>query len=354
MRVLQLIDSLHPGGAERMAISLANELSEKIEASYLCATRDEGLLKNGISKNVHYTFLKKKVKLDFAAISRLVALVKKNRIEIIHAHSSSFFYAWLVKIMVPSIKLIWHDHYGNSELLEQRNAKILRFCSSKFSGIIAVNSLLAEWSKSKLKSSKVLFIKNFVSRNYTNLDVLSLFGEPGKRILCVANFRPQKDHQNLLAAFRIIKKKIPQASLHLVGNNDSDYGKNLKKYIVEHNVDDIYCYGELILTPSVYKQCNLGVLSSLSEGLPVALLEYGLNNLPVVVTDAGECAVVVRDFGKLVACNSADELARACVAYLEDDVLSREDAANFHRQILSFYSFNSIFNQLMSLYKGLA
>ena len=39
MRIIQLIDSLEAGGAERMAVSYANALSEDIEFSALVATR---------------------------------------------------------------------------------------------------------------------------------------------------------------------------------------------------------------------------------------------------------------------------------------------------------------------------
>ena len=39
MRVLQLIDSLDAGGAERVAVTYANTLCEYIDASYICVTR---------------------------------------------------------------------------------------------------------------------------------------------------------------------------------------------------------------------------------------------------------------------------------------------------------------------------
>ncbi|WNH09649.1 hypothetical protein [Thalassobellus suaedae] len=64
MNVLQLIDSLHAGGAERVALNYANALVPKIETSYLCATREEGLLKESLSKDVPYIFLNKKSALD--------------------------------------------------------------------------------------------------------------------------------------------------------------------------------------------------------------------------------------------------------------------------------------------------
>ncbi|MFT5891878.1 MAG: hypothetical protein ACI9Y7_001985, partial [Dokdonia sp.] len=71
MRVLQLIDSLDLGGAERIAVEYANLLSIDIERSYLCASRFEGKLKSTIDPSVHYFFLDRKRTLDYSAIKRL-------------------------------------------------------------------------------------------------------------------------------------------------------------------------------------------------------------------------------------------------------------------------------------------
>ena len=54
MRIVQLIDSLEAGGAERMAVSYANALANEIEFSALVATRKEGNLKNQIGDKRSY------------------------------------------------------------------------------------------------------------------------------------------------------------------------------------------------------------------------------------------------------------------------------------------------------------
>ena len=58
MRIVQLIDSLDAGGAERMAVNYANALQSKIEFSGLVTTRKEGGLKEQINPKVSYLFLK--------------------------------------------------------------------------------------------------------------------------------------------------------------------------------------------------------------------------------------------------------------------------------------------------------
>jgi len=115
MKVLQLIDTLNAGGAERVALNYANELSQHLEGSYLCATRQEGPLKNQIKPEVGYLFLQKKSALDLGAVRRLSQYVKANKINLIHAHGTSFLTAVLCKLFVRNLKIVWHDHYGKSE-----------------------------------------------------------------------------------------------------------------------------------------------------------------------------------------------------------------------------------------------
>jgi len=71
MRIVQIIDSLAVGGAEKMAVNYANALSGKIEFSGLVATRAEGTLKNQLHEAVSYLFLNRKKVIDFGAIFKL-------------------------------------------------------------------------------------------------------------------------------------------------------------------------------------------------------------------------------------------------------------------------------------------
>ena len=136
MRTLQIIDTLDTGGAEKLAVTYANALAKQIEASFLCATRKEGLLKNQIETEVGYLFLGRKSTFDFGAIKRLKSFIKDNEIDIVHAHASSFFIVFLTKLIYPKFKMVWHDHYGNSEFLVARKSFALKIASYAMNGII--------------------------------------------------------------------------------------------------------------------------------------------------------------------------------------------------------------------------
>lgn len=353
MRVLQLIDSLDAGGAERIAVTYANALCNYIEASYLCATRKEGLLKQTLDQKVGYLFLNKKSALDIKAIIRLVSFIKKHKIELIHAHTSSFFLATSVKIYLPKIKIIWHDHYGKSEELEKRNFKILKWCSNKFRAIISVNQLLKSWAKKHLKTKVVYFLENAVNIPSEEKNSIKLYGQDGKRIICLANFRPQKDHFNLLKAFEIVLKKHPDYSLHLIGQHWKDnYYKEVSKLINQELFKErVFYYGSQLHVHSILKQGDIGVLSSNSEGLPLALLEYGMAQLGVVCTDVGQCKDIVNDYGKCIPSNNSEALAKAILFYIEHPEEMDSEAQYFNKHISKNYSIKNIIPKLVFYYE---
>lgn len=334
-----------------MAVSLANELSVHIDKSILCVSREEGLLKSTIAKDVDYYFLNKRSAVDIVSFIKLFSLVKKNKIKIIHAHSSSFFYATFLKIVRPKLKLIWHDHYGNSEALDSRKYSVLHWSSRFFSTIISVNELLKQWAIINLKCKDVVFLNNFVSESEGDSSDIVLDGAEDYRIVCLANLRPQKDHLNLIKAFQVIKMQYPLASLHLIGKiNYNQYYETINEYIATNNLKAINVYGAQSGVMSLLRSASVGVLSSKSEGLPVALLEYGLAGIPVVCTDVGQCKEVVLDYGKIVPSDNFNALAEAVIQYFENADERKQNAQAFSRYVKRFYSFEIILPMLLTIY----
>ena len=63
-KVIQIIDSLNPGGAETLAVHIANELAALGHHSHLCTTRTEGDLKSKINDDVGFFYMNKKSAID--------------------------------------------------------------------------------------------------------------------------------------------------------------------------------------------------------------------------------------------------------------------------------------------------
>ena len=355
MKVLQLIDSLEAGGAERVAVNYANGLLDHVDGSYLCATRAEGLLKSSVNNAVGYLFLNKKTTIDVSTIWRLYRFIKKENITVIHAHSSSYFLATLITILNPKLKLVWHDHYGKSEFLEQRPKRILQYCSKYFDHIFSVNSKLKDWASSQLKAKAVSYLPNYAVVGDTVLST-QLKGTEGKRIVCLANLRPQKDHLNLLKAFKLVAKNNPDWTLHLIGKDFEDaYSNQVFEYIkIEQLEQHVFFYGSCIDVSAILLACDIGVLSSQSEGLPLALLEYGLANLAVVCTNVGECSMVVENdiSGFIVRPDDFDSLSSKLIELVKSDILKKTFSEQLVYTVNKYYSESSILSKLFNVYNS--
>lgn len=341
MRVLQLIDSLRPGGAEKMAVNIANALLPYVEGSYLCCTRQEGLLKEQLKSGVDYIFLNKKSSLDPKAIWKLRKYIKENKIDVVHAHSTSYFLAALIKLSGGKFKLIWHDHYGEGDFLEKRDFKVLKQFSRVFNGIISVNTALKNWALQYLLCKNVIELKNFIPHQIkTSKSNLKLKGSNTDfKIICVANLRPQKDHLNLIKAYELINPPFP-VSLHLIGEDPkTDYStsvlKEIKNSRISHN---IHYYGSQLEVSPLLQQADLGVLSSRSEGLPLALLEYGIAGLPVVCTNVGQCKEVINNYGCIVEKENSEKLCEGILVYINDRLRMKQEAELFQQEVKKNYS----------------
>ncbi|PKD21155.1 hypothetical protein APR41_12125 [Salegentibacter salinarum] len=311
------------------------------------------MLKEELDENVGYVFLNKNYSLDLQAFGKLREFVKSEQIDLVHAHGTSWYWGVLLKISGLKIKLVWHDHYGESEQLEERDVKYLKPLSRYFDGIIAVNGDLKDWAKEKLKCDKIIQLNNFIVPSKIGDSQLRLKGDPKDfKIICVANLRPQKDHLNLLAAFDMLK--IEEISLHLIGSDPgTTYSQTLKMEITKSD-KKIFYYGSSSSVFGLLEQADLGVLSSRSEGLPLTLLEYGLVGLPVVCTEVGQCRELVGDEALLVPPSNAQALERALRFYFQNPETRENDAYRLHQKLNKNYSKETVLPMLFNFYNNIS
>jgi glycosyltransferase involved in cell wall biosynthesis len=338
MRTVQIIDSLEIGGAEKMAINYANALADKIKFSGLVATRAEGKLKNQLNTSVSYLFLKKKSAVDFGAVFRLRKYCKEHQVEFLQPHSSSYFTALLVKFLYPKVKIIWHDHNGLSEFISSEKSFVLKIASFFFRGIIVVNYKLKEWAEKELKCKKVIYLPNFTTINTAVSSETILKGESGKQILCLANLRDQKNHLLLLEVAEMLKQTHPDWTFHLVGKDfEDDYSANVKAAIVNKNLEEnVFIYGSKNDINNIINQSEIAILTSKSEGLPVALIEYGLSKKPVISTKVGEIPLIIKDGinGFVVDVNDASLFYQKLVTFITETDLRIQMGTSLHHTIL--------------------
>jgi glycosyltransferase involved in cell wall biosynthesis len=192
--------------------------------------------------------------------------------------------------------------------------------------------------------------------------ISDLPGTSGSRIVSVANLRAEKDHLNLVRAMALVVRRHPSAHLLLVGAHSdpaysagSSYFEAVKQEVARNSLEgNISFLGQRRDIPALLQGCDIGVLSSRTEGLPLSLLEYGMAGLPVVATRVGECEEVL-DRGRaglVVSPQSPRELAEGLVSLLDSRERRAQLGERFHHRIQDLYSAEAIVERVCLVYKN--
>jgi glycosyltransferase involved in cell wall biosynthesis len=141
---------------------------------------------------------------------------------------------------------------------------------------------------------------------------------PGKRIICVANLRPEKRHDLLIQAFASAVRQHPDAELILVG--DGPLRTQLEDQVRELNLTARVTFtGAVTDVWPLLADADVFALSSQYETLGIAVLEAMAAGLPAVVTGVGGLVDVVEpgETGLLVPAGRPDEFAAALIQLLD-------------------------------------
>ncbi len=172
----------------------------------------------------------------------------------------------------------------------------------------------------------------------------------------VANLRYPKDHATFLKAALLVSEKVPTAEFHLIGDGPEEPA--LRALAAELGIADRVRFLGRMAPDAVWRALNqfrVSVLSSLSEGMPNAVLEAMLAARPVVATSVGGVAEIVEqgETGFLVPPRDANAMASAIGALLKDpDGAARiGDAARAH--ILAHYSVDRMVDRFLEVWASL-
>lgn len=350
-KVFQIIDSLEIGGSERMSVNIYNTLTSNNIENFLVVSRKTGPLYHFIQETKNVVFLNKKGSLDILSFFRFYKLIRNYKPTLIHAHQTSIYWTFLVKLLCPRITVVWHDHWGLSDLLKDSDRKIIKYFSFLINGVICVNNKIKTWNINNLKVQKeaIVYIPN-----YPLVQQIQERKKTKKHtLLCVANIRSQKDHPNLLEACVLLKEQKIDFELLLAGSLENvNWVKKIKKRIIDLNLEnDVTILGPITDISKILGKADVGILSSVSEGLPVSLLEYGLAELPVVCTDVGQCKEVLGngEFGWIVPAKSPLRLAMAIKDALENRDLANLKASGLKKNIFENYGAKGFISKYLSL-----
>jgi glycosyltransferase involved in cell wall biosynthesis len=153
-----------------------------------------------------------------------------------------------------------------------------------------------------------------------------------------------------------VVRDCPEAHLLLAGQtNDHPYKDRVKREIASLGLGgNISILGERHDVPAILRGCDIGVLSSVSEGLPISLLEYGAAGLPAVATEVGQCPDVLDQgrAGIVVPPSSVERLGTALVALLQSPEQRRALGDRFRERVQKTYSAETVTDQICEIYEA--
>lgn len=285
MKILQVIDTLHIGGAEKVFINQCNILYAKgIDVSCLFLLQ-KGVLHHLINQNISCIELKRKNKWSLMTMYKCAAMLKEYHI--IHCHSKHVYrYIALVNLLFfLRKKIILQDHSGIFAV----EPKVPLFFNSilKPSYYIAVSSKLLSWAQNamKLPNNRSFLLQNCIVKSNVKVSF------PTAELLLISNI---KENKNQLFAVKLAQKL--KKSLVVVGKNqDNKYYHSLINAIqeapcsisIEQNTTD---------AQSIIHNFQIGLHTSYYETGPLVLLEYLSNYKPFLAYDTGEVAQILKPY----------------------------------------------------------
>ena len=326
--VIILIHRLAGGGAERVASNLSLYLPRDKYNIYVVVYDDTVIdypyqghlvsLKTKSSSNLvgkSFNFIKRiyrlrKIKKDYQIDTTISLLGSANLLNILSRRKDK------VIVSVRNFLLLSEGFYSNL------NKLLMRILYNKADTIVAVSYVLNQELKSKYKlaSKKMRVIYNpydinkikKLSKEYIEDKYVQLFERP--TIVTVGSLTKQKGQWHLIRAFKLVKEKIPNLNLIIIGQGELE--GYLKSLINDLDLnDDIHLLGYQKNPFKYITKSNLFVFPSLYEGFPNALCEAMACGIPVISTD---CKSGPRE---ILAPNTNTELTTSEIEYGEHGIL---------------------------------
>jgi glycosyltransferase involved in cell wall biosynthesis len=358
MNVLHLTGHLAPGGAEKIAVLTANELAKRPDMNvHYCYIRDLHLdLLADLDDRINVFTIKRQGRFDLQAILRLKRKIQELGIDIVHAHNTTVYIA-IAASAGTKAKVVWHDHLGETDTqLHLRKDIFYRFVFKRLGGYIGVNHKLVNWASHFTSNAVIRYVPNFSQNLHTEEQFPDkLEGTRDNRLVSLAHFRRQKNHLNFIDALGILKEDGVECYAYMAGGlYDDAYVGEINARIRQYGLEDrAFILGLVRNTGALLGQCAIGVISSDSEGLPLSLIEYGLNGLVPVCTRVGQCEEVLGfgKYGSLVDPGSPEQLAKAIADLLKNKASLETKSHAYAAFIRATYSAEGFINSICEIYR---
>jgi glycosyltransferase involved in cell wall biosynthesis len=351
------------GGIEIATYNLAKNLAKNGHEVHIITSLDKGLPEVD-NENGYIIHRIKRPNIRVAGsiiwFIKIIASLNKIRPEIIHCQGT------VISIPAQVGNLLWKIPYviqghGTEEYYPTWYIKpLIRLALKDAAATIALTQDMKK-AIQKIYSRDVLVVPNGIdlsqflniSRNIVRERLLIKDDE--KIILFVGTLHPVKGLRYLVCAMETIHENYPDVRLFLVG--DGPERNELEHLVNSLNLMSCIKFVGRINNyniPEYMVASDIFVLPSLSEGLPVVILEAMAGGLPIIASKVGGIPEIVIDGENGLLCEpkKSEQLAEY-ISCLMDSWELREKFSLNNKERIKYYNWENITAQLEGIYSGI-
>lgn len=295
--IMHVTFDMRIGGTEMVIKNIIDGSDQnQFKMSVLCIESPLGPFAEELHNNgIEFFEFNRQPGFDKALIANIRKTIKENGIDIIHCHQYTPWVYGVIAAAFTRTKVIFTEHgrfYPDSSTWKRKLINpILNLFTDHVTAISkATKQALIEFENITEKSIDVIYngIAPLQIDEAKASELKKTLGIPNHHTVLgtVARFDPIKNHTMMLKAFSKVLAKQPNTTLMIVGDGE-------ERENIERCIDTLNIANNVILTGYEPKPAHhialmdIFLLSSLSEGTSMTLLEAMSIGKPCVVTDAG-------------------------------------------------------------------
>lgn len=254
-------------------------------------------------------------------------------------------------------KELWIDFFKKMSFIAYQQASIV-------TTLFGVNRSLQ--IELKCPPEKIVIVPNGVNASDFDacLERRSLPRSEGERpftLGAVLRVVPIKDVKTMLLAFDIVRKAMPGTRLKIMGNCEEDpaYYHECTDLLAELGTEGVEFLGQVDVRKHLC-DVDLLLLSSISEGQPLAVLEGMAAGIPFVATNVGDCKALLEGereddgfgpAGLVVPVMNSEEMAQAILRLLRNPELMESMGKAGRKRVEAYYDRDEMLAAFRAIYE---
>ena len=361
--ILTLITSSYGGGAERLVLNQMKFFDSNKFNQHVITFRPGQLEEEFKKTNAIYHTLNINKKPSLKLLIKLNRYINKNKIHVLHVHLiEAEIYVPFLKILNPKLKIIITKHNANDFRKKLHWRLIGKLVSLFVNKIICVSKEIKKFSCKYefINKRRIIVFPNGIDtkniRKNINSNKRKKLGLSSKDFIIgvVGRLTKQKGHIFMIKAAEILKKKIPNLKVLVIG--DGELEKSLKLEVKKRRLNQFFIFlGFRKDTLELYSIMDILCMPSLWEGLSLVLLEAMSTENLVVMSDLPNNKEVARSNKEGVYFKKGDynELAEKIYYYYKNPKKSEIIKKGAMKKVVRDFDFRKNLHKIEDMYESM-